>query len=414
MKKNRLYVSAFMGILLFLTFVYVGINYKDSSDYETGKEWDEGVWGDFLILSSDHNLRHKSPEAVIFNDTLFFFYHIISKDTYNEDDVIMPHEYRLYNIVYRTFDGESWSQEYNLSNIHDEISSSFFSIVPFNNSLILFYTESWINNYTTYDWSKRISAIQFDGLHWQNFTSPFNHENNSFLETVYYPSVLSMDHLFFFWKSIPYSEQNKPFCKLKEYAYKYYNGTTWSEQFNLTFPTATSNVKFRAIDDEIWAVWEDWTVGHNTEDIYMARLDNTTWYEVNMMTLPDDFNINFRPDIIKFQDKLFVAWESDSIVMRSYSNSNLGELLRVSTGGVQAYLVTYNDKLYVVWHTCDSNHLVRSYDGSNFSNIYKITDKTHKGADYPKASEYQGKLYFYWTTIDNDTVKIIIRPYERG
>lgn len=385
--------------------------------------WDNGKWQSTTSVSSNYNVS-LSPIAITFQDEIHMFYSYISKSTITmpESDVSMPDEYVLWDIIYRTFDGTNWSEEVELTSPSNEISEGISGHFIYKNKLYVRIEQNWIENNTSYEWNSTTIIKSFDGINWSNNTI-FNQVNGSTI-------LVDNDTIWTFWKI-------KMHTRFNEFAYRKFDGVSWSEQQNFTFPTSSAHAeKFKIINDEIWVAWADWSVQH-TQDIYLGKFDGFNWSNVTMLTLPDDFGVNFRPDIIQYNNTIYVSWESAvssevafggdntsdfHIVVRSYHNGSIGEVTKVSTddrkGNYYSQMCVYNEKLYFLWYHADhevshdQHCLIRSFDGKNFSTIYGIYEPSRYGGDYPQLIVYNEKLWIYVSEETDEQTTISFRSYS--
>jgi hypothetical protein len=120
--------------------------------FEISQNWDGGRW------SESQTLPFHSGEVVEYDDKLFIFYSTVTKDTINEDDAIGPGEYQLWDIFYRTYDGLNYSKEVPLTSPTDEV-GVHADFVVHADKLYAVLREEWISNYTSYEWTSRVSSL---------------------------------------------------------------------------------------------------------------------------------------------------------------------------------------------------------------------------------------------------------------
>jgi len=410
--------------------------------------WDGGVWEDAQVIHSKYRVSsYPPPMATLYRDSLFMFYNIISKSTINDDCLIGPEEYELYDIVYRTWDGSRWSDEYEMTSTLDEKSHLIMAVAVYNGELHLVFEERYIVNYTTYKWTQRVLLRTFDGTNWseaEQLLTSGDYTGRIFPGDI---SLISFDEkLWAIWKPDRY--QGAP----PDFRYKTFDGNHWSPTKSFQFPTENAiHHQFTVYDGQLWAIWayrhpkscvpvgEDsgilFAIDHL--DIYMGELvinfDGASWKNVTELTLPDKIEVNFRPHLIVYDHKLYAIWETSPspsverwlegkkkgyhIVVRSYDKGILGDLIQVDRSitdnqdiNCAAKVTSYNGKLYILWYYTDHDSalLIRSFDRNEWSDVFEITGSVD---DY-KLVVYDGKLYVYWLGRTDKGWEIMIRCYS--
>jgi hypothetical protein len=268
-------------------------------------------------------------------------------------------------------------------------------------------SEKWIANYTSYEWASRVRLEWLDGSVWREAPSPFSNQS----ETYFGLRVLVVgDKAWLVWVQ-PWSDV---------FSFKTFDGETWSETRNATFPTSAPNGQsFTVLDGKFWAVWENQTIRqgppvfHTHEDIYVGSFDGENWSDVAWLNMPDDDDTNLGPFMVGFMGERLVFWESEYFspsalaVRRIGADGVLGAFEAVSPAGQYGACV-YEGKLYVFWNAGYTQRgIVRSFNGTTWSSDYELNDMTIENMFV-----YSGKLWVYASQGSREGEKTMIRSFS--
>ena len=219
-KKKIIVITVVSSVLL----ISIGFYFYYSSIHADNGRSEEG--NTYAIPSG--NKAYMDPIFVEYNDLIYGFFSFISKESFHDTDVGTVDQYILSDIVYRTFDGENWSQEFLLSDSIDETSEIIWDAVIYNNKIyVVRYKETREvidKNESERDdiyWNRSKLFQSFDGYNWEDHEPIILAEEEG--EHRGFPDlVVWQDKIWAIWKLNML------------YYYKSYDGNNWSVLENFT------------------------------------------------------------------------------------------------------------------------------------------------------------------------------------
>ncbi|MBM4248257.1 MAG: hypothetical protein FJ149_02255 [Euryarchaeota archaeon] len=277
------------------------------------RSWDGSRWEDLVRLTPNDLTRMNDwPQMDVFQGRLFVFW----RTTDERLAQIIPYTGDM-DMVYRTFDGDSWSSTNEL-------------------------TPDWDSQI---DWS--LNLVQFDGK------------------------------LFAFWDMD--TDLTDGFTV--DIFYRYLDGSGWSAPYNIIpQPDAElDEIPKTAVyrnpvtgKDELWACWIRGSPGLHDLDIMVRRYDGISWGAVTELTTPGEQKDNMGAELLEYDGRLYAVWvtgtntteEKNStiviyntfgdVVIRAYDGYGWSDLMELTPGeendnANSPAMAVFKGKLYCGW-----------------------------------------------------------------
>jgi len=397
--KSTFFVLVLVTILLLQGCLNKG---KDSN------KWDGGTWSKREKMSKDgnrgvplykgqSNALVQSPCTIELKGQLYFIY-----------------QTRGSGIAYQIFDGETWSKQCLLSEYVDEKCITMLNVFYYNNSILLHSSDQWV--FYEDRWDVNSSIFQFDGSSWIPFPMP-NMSVGGIKESRSFHSIEDN------YKQNLNLYHPKGHSQENEVRITSYNGLNWSNSY-IDFPTTVNTCKFVEVENELWAIWENSEMRNSQVQYHVGKLSNNKVDFID--TIPTYAYRNCFPNMVKFQDILYITWEeyeSKKVLLTSYNNGKFTEPIIINkvddVGISNPNLLSFKNKLYVYWLRNDDkswenswNIYIRSYNGLALGDIFKISEEsTH----IHSARILNENLFMFWVRISGHECEIediMMRSYE--
>ncbi|MEJ5328156.1 MAG: hypothetical protein WHU54_07925 [Candidatus Bathyarchaeia archaeon] len=418
--ESKLAVSATVFILVtFAAFLFVYLN----TPREVPLTWDEGEWGKLLAVNCN------APTVVEFEDKIYMFYSVITENALggvaNETSA---GDNALTDIMYVVFDGAKFSSPAWLTTPGDKISvnGSFF---VFQDKLYAALSEWWIADGSNFEVKMRARLEVFDGSSWREAEAPLSeNEMGNNWAPIYVAGSNKV------WLIYQNTDAQGRF--VNSFAYKTFNGNSWSKARSFALPTQQPNGWIPlAADDQLLFVWENLRINAGAGDkphaeVWLGRFDGENWSNVTLLSPGDDSGENWGATAVKYQDELFVFWSSSYFkspepkdggwVLRRFNiaDGTLSELTAVpSEKGYRcstSSITGFDGRLYVLWYSDYENwrSMIGAFDGSRWGSLYRFD----RGYDADGLFVYRNKLWVYGTyesSTPNEAGWTYLRSYSR-
>jgi len=361
----------------------------------------------------------QSPMPVEFQGKLHLFWSGNTPENTNDHD---------FDIIHANYDGERWSDSEELTPNDSGNDYNPFPIV-YQDTLFLFWSS---DDSTITDGSDNDLVVStYDGQVWSDPKDLTTQQFNDYGDYNPYPIVYN-NNLYVFFEL--YIEEDDRL----EIGFVRHNGTSWGGKNSITINSQGNNINpcCAVSEKNLIVAWESydrrWT-GSTTNSSIIARVFNgTEWGQMNLISGKQ--GNNRWPTICALDGKFFLFWSStcqqftdgkdSDVVMRKWEDGNWNDFVIEFTTNDQGddnSLFSYSDgnKLYLSWisnnslltHGEDTDIVIRSYDGSKWSQIYKvgpeeedIPDGGSVFQDTPGLANYKGKLWIFWEANANPDI----------
>ena len=214
---------------------------------------------------------------------------------------------------------------------------------------------------------------------------------------------------------------------------RYHDGTGWGGVMEITDVSDSGDdyhpqlCEYQGKLYLAWQTWDNNTSDGADADIVMKAFDGTSWASVAKPMIGDEGNDN-SPQLQVFNDLMYLVWSTDDkagngtdfdILSRSFDGNQWNpatELTSASDSGddYHPYTKVMAGKLYVIWQTADDtiatgkddDIVMRNYDGKDWSDILEITSSDmlgHKDSEsdaFPLLMDYGSRIFTIWQTND--------------
>ncbi len=381
-------------------------------------------WGNITELSyPGGNEKDNYPTMVEFDSELYVIWATWGDEFSTGSD---------WDIVYRTYDGNSWSGICEITYTSDTKNDSSPYAIVFNNKLYV----TWISNdpgiANGTDWDVVIRS--FDGGNWSNISEVTYPDDTGPTMFDFLPQMEVFDgSLFVIWQTEADSISTGTDSDI---VYRKYDEVTWGSIEELTLSSNTESDRFPTLEvfnNRLYAIWNtyDTSISNGIDgDIVYRFYDGFSWSNtVEISNTSDElFYHDTSPDAIVHNNQLWIIWRNnDGICLRTYDGlewSNI-TVCSYSNGAwfYQPLIVEYNYDVYIVHEVqattpANSNIALINYNGSSWSEYGNISGDSLNGTDdLPCLQVYNGKLYISWhtndsTLADGTDFDIVIRDYD--
>jgi len=378
------------------------------------------------------------------------------------------------DVVVRKFDGTRWDRIVDLTSESDPYEDDIPQIIAYGGKLYAIWSKG--DGKATPGGESEIVYRAYDGTSWSpqaRISGPMKRGTVSCLNT-YERCVVFQDRLYVVWKTTDPDVANiDQFTgEDEDIVYSSFDGTSWSA---ITEITAANNdytdwsvdvISYRGMLYVIWDTWDtQGFAGNRDSDVVYRAFDGRTWSSQITLSPLSDAGLVQRglddalPRLYVFDNELTGEPELFAIWMRGTSIINPGSdgfsiVLRRYTGGewlpmetisrmpagdpvdqMFPSLIAFNDTLYAIWtigtntteHPEGNTHLIatygdiiiRSFDGETWSPLLELTPmgNGYDNASHPSIYVYKGKVYASWetplpTSHDTDSWEIVMRHLE--
>lgn len=368
------------------------------------------------------------PTPIVYKNTLYVFW--TSGDTAQKPTGDVGGA----DIIYKTFNGTTWSTSAQLVSIADDNGQNGDDISPMvaihNDKMYVTWARTIIEGGLTYS---KIQTRAFDGQYWGKVVDVSTISNTTLTDV---PSLATYgDTLYEIWHSKNSVTQDV------RVMYNTFNGISWGTQQELFYvpnPASgyISSPRLAAFQNpvtgknELWGVWLTYGVGAKARDetdydVVGKMYDGTKWGDVFELTAPTDIGSDNNPRLAVLNNRLYAVWESQDdtlkdgkdtdIVMRVNDGSGWGEQTLLSRPGDRdkmdskgehnlgkdevVTLGMVDNKLTACWRTFDN---VTGRDGTKDLIIRFITDYDNDNDGYMDSQDAFPLDPNEWKDSDND------------
>jgi hypothetical protein len=412
--------------------------------------WPEAYWGPDYVISNP-NTKSKgesSPILTPFGNKLFEFWVSEDPSLTNNSNA---------DIVYKVYDGNTWSKAYDLSPPHDIMWDDSPSTVIYNGKLYVAWSAAESKDFFSYDDIYLRSTD--DGISWSSIKKITPLVRSGMNDWPW--MVIFQGKLYIVWKTTDPNISDHSNDNDFDLVLRWFDGANLGPISEIT---ANDNgamdwsFSVAVYNNRLYIVWETDVGGwiSSQVDIVVKSFDGVSWSNRKTLSPANDGTkdeipgtyVWFNP--VKKQDELWVIWGRGdgnpdntgdiNIVVRSYDGITWTPMQEISYPDVQVQnmgqvLIGYEDRLYAIWidgtesviidqsptlivFKIYGNIDIRSYDGYEWSAIKELTPEgiTNKASD-PYITVYNGKLYATWSypndaSTSSDDWDIILRNID--
>lgn len=412
--------------------------------------WPVPYWGPEYVVSSTQteSKGEFGPDLEIFKDRMYEAWESNDPTITTDSD---------FDIVYRWFDGENWSQTKEISPPGDFLQDDSPSLIVYKDKLYCAWSASESDDFFSNDdiylrWTE-------DGDNW----SPLKKVSPILRAGMNDWPVLEIyqDRLYIFWKTMDDSIANVENSNDMDIVYRWYDGTNFGPIEEITKGDDGAidwSYDVAVYNNRLYVVWEtdvgDWL--EYQVDVMVKSYDGASWSNrKNLCPSNDDTKdeiprtyVWFNP--VKKIEELYVIWGRGDgnqygtgdidIVIRVFDGTKWSPIQEISQPNVQVQnmghrLIGYQGRLYATWidgkesvvvggndnlvvFKIFGDIVIRSFDGWEWSKIKELTPsgQSDKASD-PELCVFKGKLYATWSfpndqTSSSDDWDIIIRNID--
>jgi len=220
------------------------------------------------------------------------------------------------------------------------------------------------------------------------------------------------------WSDERAAEAHNEYAGFRDLYYKYYNGSEWSTDQQITFHNGTSYAPVLVVDayDRLHLVWQDSRYGHS--EIYYMVNDGKIWNtESRVTTSPID---SLNPAIaIDSEKNTYILWQEGSeeagfaIFYKYHNETDWSDVFQLTTASQSArnptIAIDSQNSLHLVW--VDERHNTRElysrvYQANKWGDEQRLT-KTENHSESPiLLVDSQDTLHLVWLE------KTTKSPYE--
>ena len=392
--------------------------------------WPEPYWGPDYVISnpSTKSKGESSPVLMPFGNKLYEFW--VSEDptlTNNTNS----------DIVYKYYDGKTWSKAYDLSPPHDIMWDDGPSVVIYNGKLYCAWSAAESKDFFAYDDIYLRSTD--DGLTWSSIKKITPLVRSGMNDWPW--MVVFQGKLYIVWKTTDPNTSDHSNDNDFDLVMRWYDGSNMGPIDEITKNDDGAmdwSYSVAVYNNRLYVVWETDVGGWLTSqmDIVVKSFDGVSWSNrKNLCPGSDDTQDEIPGTYVWYnpvmkQNELWVIWGRGNgnpentgdvnIVVRSFDGLTWSPMKEISYPDVRIQnmgqvFIGYEDRLYAIWidgteavivdqsatlivYKIYGNIDIRSYDGYEWSAIKQLTPEgiTNKASD-PYIAVYNGKLYATWS-----------------
>lgn len=394
--------------------------------------WPEPYWGPDYVVS---NPKTKSPDES--SPVLLPFNNLMFEVWVSEDPTLTNNTNA--DIVYRFYDGNTWSKTYDLSPPHDTMWDDSPSLAIYQGKLYCAWSAGESKDFFANDDIYLRSTS--DGVNWTSIkkVTPLVRAGDNDWAWM----VVFQDKLYIVWKTTDPNISDHSNSNDYDLVMRWFDGTNLGPIDEITANDDGAmdwSFTVSVFNNRLYIIWETntggWLGGDNMVDIVVKSFDGVSWSNRRDLSPSNDATKDEIPgsyvwyNPVKKQDELWVIWGRGdgnpqgtgdiNIVVRSFDGVSWTSMQEISYPNVQVQnmgqvLIGYEDRLYAIWIDGTESVIVdqtptltvfkiygnidiRSYDGYEWSAIKELTPEglANKASD-PYLTVYNGKLYATWS-----------------
>jgi hypothetical protein len=412
--------------------------------------WPEAYWGPDYVISnpSTKSKGESSPVLLPFGNKLFEFW--VSEDpTYTNNTNS--------DIIYKYYDGHTWSKAYDLSPPHDIMWDDSPNVVIYNGKLYCAWSAAESKDFFALDDIYLRSTD--DGITWSSIKKITPLVRSGMNDWPW--MVVFQGKLYIVWKTTDPNISDHSNDNDFDLVLRWYDGANLGPIDEITKNDDGAmdwSFSVAVYNNRLYIVWETDVGGWITSqvDIVVKSFDGVSWSNRKTLSPSNDDTKDEIPGTyvwynpVKQQNELWVIWGRGdgnpdntgdiNIVVRSYDGVTWTPMKEISYPDVQVQnmgqvLIGYENRLYAIWIDGTESVIVdqsptlivfkiygnidiRSFDGYEWSAIKELTPEgiTNKASD-PYITVYNGKLYATWSypndaSTSSDDWDIILRNID--
>jgi hypothetical protein len=412
-----------------IKIVNTSLNLKDFEHFNNQysyeiSEGDEAITDSIPILSTELSYQNDVgddylPTLIEFKGKLFAIWYTNDPQISDGNDI---------DIVYRTYDGNVWSDIKEISNNNEN--DSFPSRCGERSGKAIIYRDKLYFIWHVYSEGKllpyKIMIKSFDGTNWNEI------KEISLSEEYWYyraPSAaVYKDRLYISWDAgdiDPFDHTDMLMC--------YFDGKYWSAPIDIipTYDGSKGPAHMEVFKERLYLAWLHDGNLPNDQCVKMKYWDGINW-SGEIIVNPDG-DAYILSDIEIYNDKLYITWVTFTedhhrwYKIRGFDGNNFGKIYTIDFQE-DNILASYDSKLFSIGtapypkYTSgnDRDIVMQSYDGSSWSNISEISFKQDESSNPegydndPFMFVFNNRLYAIWQTISSitstgDDLDIIIK-----
>ncbi|GGD82166.1 S-layer homology domain-containing protein [Paenibacillus nasutitermitis] len=277
-----------------------------------------------------------------------------------------------------------------------------------NNELYAIWAES---NGDMFDPKKIIRVKKLDGENWVP-ANDGNGLNVSLNQDANGPALAAYEgYLYAIWEEV--TAGNKKVIRVKKFDGSQWETADGGVSLNGSGSSANNQSPVLAVyKDDLYAAWLGNNNGGTDKKVQIKKFDGNSWTtDASDLTLvPGGFTNQLQFTV--YQDKLYLTWSESTLSSPSlnyisvFQKSGTSSWTNVSgaTGlsdpskpMVSPAIQAYNGLLYAVWRDGNTaTFLIKSYDGSAWSQVGNGTLDTSGNAAQPQLAVYNDQLFLSW------------------
>ncbi len=354
------------------------------------------------------------------------------------------------DIVVRRFDGKEWDRIVELSQPTDTEEDDIPQLIAYKDKLYAIWSKG--DGGATAVSNTELVYRAYDGTSWseeRRISGPKERGLNT-----YERCVVFKDRLYVVWKtSDPQVCIRDSFSDDLDIVYRSFDGENWGRIVEITAAAndgvdwSVDAIVYRGMMYVIWDTWDSGITGRSrTSDIVYRAFDGQQWTQLRNLSPYSDAStsstevLDALPRLwvydnpVTGEDELFAIWmrgqtkrnnagDGYHIVYRRYSGGVWSQMVQLSedpsgekVDQMFPSLITFNGTLYAIWTigTNTTEHkegdtkliatygdiIIRSFDGERWSPILELTPlgNGYDNASHPSIYIYDGKVYAAWET----------------
>jgi len=412
--------------------------------------WPVPYWGpEFTVSSTETESKGEfGPVIEVFDGKMYEAWESMDPTITDGDDA---------DIVYRIFDGETWTEPMEITPPGDYFQDDSPNLIVYKDKLYCIWSASEGTDF--FDDDDLIMRWTEDGVNWSPLTkvSPIirNGMNDWPILAIY------QEKLYIFWKTMDDNIADVTNDNDMDIVYRWWDGSNFGPIEEITKgDNGAIDWAYDATvyNNRLYIAWEtdvdDW-IGYQV-DIVVKSFDGISWSnKKNLCPSGDDTKdeipklyVWFNP--VKKIEELYLIWGRGNgdpegngdidIVIRVFDGVSWSPRQEISKPNVQVQnmghqLIGYEGRLYAIWidgkesvvvggnpslivFKIFGDIVIRSFDGYEWSAIKELTPsgQTDKASD-PEICVFNGKLYASWSfpndaTPSSDDWDIILRHID--